>query len=76
LEETEKLKGLALLRVNLVDTLDANNEGKLGLLWDIKGTFGLGHTSQANLLALSIAILLDVLLSTLEDCLTLLLVGL
>jgi hypothetical protein len=76
LEETEKLKSLALLGVNLVDTLDTDNEGKFGLLWDIEGTFSLGHTSQANLLALGIPILLDVLLSTLEDCLTLLLVGL
>jgi len=76
LEETEQLKGLALLGVDLVDTLDANNEGELGLSWNIEGTLGLSQTVQTDLLALCVAVLLDVLLSALEDNLALLLVGL
>lgn len=35
LEETKELQGLALLGVNLVDTLDADDEDKLGLVGDI-----------------------------------------
>ena len=76
LEETEELEGLALLGVNLVDTLDADNEGKLGLGGDVERTLLLGDTLQADLLALSIAVLLDVGLGALEDDLALLLVGL
>ena len=76
LEKTEELEGLALLGVNLVDTLDADNEGKLGLGGDVERTLLLGDTLQADLLALSIAVLLDVGLGALEDDLALLLVGL
>ena len=76
LEKTEELEGLALLGVNLVDTLDADNEGKLGLGGDVERTLLLGDTLEADLLALSIAVLLDVGLGALEDDLALLLVGL
>ena len=76
LEKTEELEGLALLGVNLVDTLDADNEGKLGLGRDVERTLLLGDTLQADLLALCIAVLLDVGLGALEDDLALLLVGL
>jgi len=75
LEKTEELEGLALLGVNLVDTLDADNEGKLGLGGDVERTLLLGDTLEADLLALSIAVLLDVGLGALEDNLALLLVG-
>ena len=71
LEKTEELEGLALLGVNLVDTLDADDEGKLGLGRDVERTLLLGDTLQADLLALCIAVLLDVGLSALEDLLTL-----
>ena len=76
LEKTEELEGLALLRVNLVDTLDADDEGELGLGRDVERTLLLGDTLQADLLALCIAVLLDVGLGALEDDLALLLVGL
>lgn len=75
LEETEKLEDLAGLRGHLVDTLDADDEDQLGLSGDVGGVLVLGDAVKADLLALSIAVLLDVLLSTLEDDLTLLLVG-
>ena len=39
LEETEHLEGLTLLGVNLVDTLDADDERELGLSWDVVGAF-------------------------------------
>lgn len=76
LEKTEELEGLALLWVNLVDTLDADNEGKLWLGWDVERALLLGDTGQADLLALLVAVLLDVGLGALEDGGTLLLVGL
>lgn len=75
LEETEKLKDLAGLGGNLVDTLDADNEDQLGLSGDVEGTILLRSTLEANLLALGVAVLLNVLLGTLEDDTTLLLAG-
>lgn len=76
LEETEELEDLAGLGGNLVDTLDADDEDDLGLSRDVGGVLLSGNAVEADLLALSIAVLLDVLLSTLEDDTTLLLVGL
>lgn len=76
LEETEELEGLALLGVNLVDTLDTDDESELGLGGDVVGALLLGNASKADLLALSIAVLLDVGLGALEGDLALLLVGL
>jgi len=73
LEETEELQGLALLRVNLVDTLDADDEGELGLGRDVVAALGLGDAVEADLLTLLVAILFDVGLGALEDLLTLLL---
>jgi len=37
LEETEQLQGLSLLGIDLVDTLDADDESKLGLGRDVEG---------------------------------------
>lgn len=76
LKETEKLEDLAGLWCDLVDTLDADNKDQLRLGWDVERTRLLGDTSKTDLLTLLIAVLLDVLLSTLEDDTTLLLVGL
>jgi hypothetical protein len=76
LEKTEELEGLALLGVNLVDTLDTDNEGELGLSGDVERALLLGDTLKADLLTLCITVLLDVGLGALEDNLTLLLVGL
>lgn len=56
--------------------LDADNEGKLGLGGDVKGALLLSLARKTDLLALGIAVLLDVLLSTLEDGVALSLVGL
>lgn len=76
LEETEELEGLALLGVDLVDTLDTDGEDELGLSGDVERAILLGLAGEADLFALLVAVLLDVLLSTLEDDATLLLVGL
>ena len=76
LEETEKLEDLAGLGGHLVDTLDTDDEDQLSLSSDVSGVLGLGDAVKTDLLTLSIAVLLNVLLSTLEDDLTLLLVGL
>ena len=73
LEETQELKGLALLGIDLVDTLDTDDEGEFGLCWDVVGPFLLGDAREADLLALSIAVLLDIALCTLEDLCSLLL---
>jgi len=70
LEKTEELQDLARLRCNLVDTLDTNNEDELGLILNEEVTLLLGLTGEGDLLTLSITVLLDVRLSTLEDNLT------
>lgn len=56
--------------------LDTDDEDQVGLSGDVGGVLLLGDTVETNLLTLGIAVLLDVLLSTLEDDTTLLLVGL
>ena len=66
-----ELESLALLGVNLVDTLDADDKGELGLGRDVVAALLLGDTAQADLLALCIAVLLDIGLGALEDGLTL-----
>lgn len=76
LEETEELHDLAGLGGDLADTLDADDEDELGLRGNVGGLAVLGNTAEAELLRLGVAVLLDVLLGTLEDLGTLLLVGL
>jgi hypothetical protein len=76
LEQTEKLERLALLGVNLVDTLDAYDKGHLWLGWDVERTVNLGSSLETDIFALSMTVLLDVRLGTLEDDFTLLLVRL
>lgn len=76
LEETEKLEDLAGLWCDLVDTLDTNNEDELVLSWDMERTILLGQTLKTDLFTLCVTVLLDVLLGTLEDDATLLLLGL
>jgi hypothetical protein len=71
LEKTEELESLALLGVDLVDTLDAGNEDELGLSRNIVAALGLGDASKTDLLTLVVAVLLDVGLGALEDLLTL-----
>jgi hypothetical protein len=53
--------------------LDTDNEDQLLLSGDVEGVVLLGQAGKTNLLTLCIAVLLDVLLSTLEDDTTLLL---
>jgi len=67
LEETEKLKDLAGLWCNLVNTLNTDNEDQLVLSRDVVGTILLRKAGKTDLLTLLITIFLDVLLSTLED---------
>ena len=74
LEETEELEGLALLWVDLVDTLDADDKGEFWFGRHEVGAFLLGDTGEADLLALCVAVLFHIRLGTLEDLLTLLLV--
>ena len=76
LEEAEELERLALLGVDLVDTLDADDEGELGLGGDEEGAILLGLALGLDDVALSLDVLLVVLLGALEDDLALLLVGL
>jgi len=76
LEKTEELEDLARLRGNLVDTLDSDDEDKLGLLLDIEATLLLAQASESDLLALSIAVFLDISLGPLEDDLAFLFVDL
>lgn len=76
LDQTEELQDLAGLRSDLVDTLDTHNEDKLGFVRDVEVALLTGDTTEADLLTLIIAVLLDVGLGTLEDSRALLLVGL
>lgn len=76
LEKTEELEDLAGLGGDLVDTLDADQEDELGLSGDVERAILLGGALEADLLALNVAVLLDVGLGALEDDSTLLLVGL
>ena len=76
MEETEELEDLAGLGGDLVDTLDADQEDELGLSGDVERAILLGGALEADLLALNVAVLLDVGLGALEDDSTLLLVGL
>lgn len=76
LEQTQELEDLAGLGSNLVDTLDTDNEDELGLTLNEEAALLASNAVEADLLALSGAVLLDVGLGTLEDNTTLLLVGL
>jgi len=76
LEETKELEDLAGLWCDLVDTLDTDNEDQLLLSGDIESIILLGETGKTNLLGLCVTVLLNVLLGTLEDDTTLLLIGL
>lgn len=76
LEQTQELEDLAGLGSNLVDTLDTDNEDELGFTLNEEAALLASNAVEADLLALSGAVLLDVGLGTLEDNTTLLLVGL
>lgn len=76
LEKTKELESLAGLGRHLVDTLDTDDKDQLGLGGDVGRVVLLGDAVKADLLTLGITVLLDVLLSTLEDDAALFLVGL
>jgi len=75
LKETKKLKSLALLWVNFVDTFDSDYESKFWFSGNIEGAIGFGNTSETDLLPLCLTIFLNVLLGALEDGRSLFLVG-
>lgn len=76
LEETQELQNLAWLGGNVVDTTETDDEDDLGLAGNVEVALGLGGTAKTDLLALGGAVLLGVLLGTLEDDLALGEVGL
>jgi hypothetical protein len=67
LEKTEQLEDLAGLGSDVVDTLDTDNEDKLGLGGNVEVTVGLGLTTKTDLIGFLGTVLTDVLVSTLED---------
>jgi hypothetical protein len=73
LQQTQELQCLALLRVNLVDTLDAHHKRKLGLPGNVKAFALLGLAGEANPLPVCIAIFLHIFLGPCKDYFALLL---
>jgi hypothetical protein len=67
LEKTEQLEDLAGLGSDVVDTLDTDNEDKLGLGGNVEVTVGLGLTTKTDLIGFLGTVLTNVLVSTLED---------
>jgi hypothetical protein len=76
LEQAKELKDLTGLGGYLADTLDADDKDQLGLSRNVGLAVVLRNTCKADLVLLGIAVLLDILFSTLEDDRTPLLVGL
>ncbi len=76
LEKTEELQNLAGLGGDVVDTTETDNKDNFRLAGNVEVTLGLGGTAETDLLTLSSAVLLGVLLGTLEDHLALGEVGL
>jgi hypothetical protein len=71
LKETEKLEDLLWLGGNLRDTLQPDNEVDLGLGSDVEVTSLAGLSLKSDLLLLLVLVLLDILIGTLEDDLSL-----
>jgi hypothetical protein len=69
LTQTEQLEDLLDLGAHVVDTADTDHNGKLGLRGNKERTIVLGGTTSLDHGALLLAVLLDVLLRTLEDLL-------
>lgn len=66
LTQAEELKNLAWLGAHLVDTLDADDEGELGLGGYIEGVGGAGEALKADFFTLLGTVLGNVSLGTLE----------
>lgn len=58
---------LCQARASVNSPLDTNNEDQFLFSWDVEGAILLRQTVEADLLALCVTVLLDVLLGTLED---------
>lgn len=71
LEESEELEDLSGLGGDLGDTLDPDDEVDLGLGGDVEVTGLSGLSLEPDLFPLLVSVLLDVLVSTLEDDLSL-----
>jgi len=67
LSETEQLQSLANLRMLLVNTTNSDDERQFGFSWNIVVALVLGLTSKTDFITFLLTVLLDVLLSTLED---------
>jgi len=76
LEESKELEDLSGLGCDLVDTLDSDNKDKFLLLLDVEAAALSGDPSESDLLPFLVTVLLDVLLGSLEDHASLLLIGL
>lgn len=76
LDQTQELHDLAGLRGDVANTTQTDNESNTRLSGDVEVALRLGETAQTNLLTLKGLVLLNVLLSTLEDDRALLLPGL
>lgn len=76
LSQSQQLQNLSWLRSNLGDTLDSHDENQLGLSLNVVRTVGLGLTLGVNDSTLSLGVFLNVLGGSVEDDLSLLLVGL
>ena len=61
------MQNLTGLGAELVDTLDTDDEDKLGGFRDVEGSLRAGNTLQTDFFAFSIQVFLNVAFGTLED---------
>lgn len=73
LQQPEQLQSFALLRIDLVDALNADDECQLRICWDVKALAFLCLALKTYPLALGVAVLLHIFLGPCEDDLALLL---
>lgn len=71
LDQSQELQNLSRLGGDVVDTTETNDQGNLGLGGDVEVTSSSGSSTKPDLLSLSELVLLDVLLGSLEDDLSL-----
>jgi len=67
LSQSEELKRLSYLRVDLVNTTNSDDKRQLGLRWNVEVTLVASLATHTNFITLLLSVLLHVLLSTLED---------
>lgn len=72
LVQAQELQNLAGLGAELVDTLDADDKGKLGGFGNVEGVFTASQTTETDFFAFSIQVFLNVAFGALEDFLGLL----